>query len=401
MGEAPYRDYTFLFVDGSGGGLEHLNSTTIGARAAALARDPRAAAGVTAHEFWHLWNVKRLRPAELGPFDYQRVVRTPSLWWSEGVTDYFGAELLRRAGLRDSAAAVRDLEESLQSYLGNPASARVSPERSSATAWDLPAVNAGYSVSYYLQGKLLGDLLELRLRSATAGSRGMDDVMRALYDRFAGARGFAPADVERAVATACAGDPGPAGAGATGAGTAGRDCAWVAPLFARHVRGAERPDWAAALDLAGWRLDTARVAAADSAGRPLPDLRLGVTPFAGVGSAGGAAGGRPRLSVAGPHVAAYAAGLRTGDEVLTANGRSVDGPDAWRAATAGLRVGDTLAVTALRGGRPVRAAFALPGYAALRVRLVDAARPDPRRLATRAAWAAGPPAPVGESAPNE
>jgi predicted metalloprotease with PDZ domain len=204
MGEAPYRDYAFLFVDGAGGGLEHLNSTTIGARADALARDPRAAAGVTAHEFWHLWNVKRLRPRELGPFDYQRVTRTPSLWWSEGVTDYFAAALLRRSGLRDSAAAVRDLAGALESYLDNPASARVSPERSSETAWDPPAVNGGYSVSYYLQGKLLGELLELRLRAATGARRGMDDVMRRLYDAFAGARGFAPADVERAVAATCA-----------------------------------------------------------------------------------------------------------------------------------------------------------------------------------------------------
>ena len=387
MGEAPYRDYAFLFVDGTGGGLEHLNSTTIGVRAAALARDPRAAAGVTAHEFWHLWNVKRLRPAELGPFDYQRVVRTPSLWWSEGVTDYFGAELLRRAGLHDSAAAVRELETSLQSYLDNPAGARVSPERSSATAWDLPEVNGGYSVSYYLQGKLLGDLLELRLRSATGAARGMDDVMRRLYDRFAGARGFAPADVERAVAGVCA------GGAAEPPGERRADCAWVAPLFARHVRGAERPDWGAALALAGWQLDTARVTAADSAGRPLPDLRVSVTPFAGIGSAGGAAGGRPRLSVAGPHVAAYGAGLRTGDELLSVNGRVADGPEAWRAATAGLGVGDTLAVEAVRAGHRVRATFVLPRYEMLRVRLRDAPGASERQRLTRAAWQARPPAP--------
>jgi predicted metalloprotease with PDZ domain len=265
MGEAPYRDYAFLFVDGAGGGLEHLNSTTIGARAASLARDPRAVAGVTAHEFWHLWNVKRLRPRELGPFDYQGVVRTPSLWWSEGTTDYFAAELLRRAGLRDSAAAVRDLASSLESYLDNPASARVSPERSSGTAWDPPAVNAGYSVSYYLQGKLLGELIELRLRSATGGRTGMDDVMRRLYDRFAGARGFAPTDVEAAVAATCA-DGAARTAEHRGGSRVRMGRAAVRPARAR--RGA--PDWAGALALAGWRLDTTRVAAADSAGAAAP-----------------------------------------------------------------------------------------------------------------------------------
>jgi predicted metalloprotease with PDZ domain len=386
MGELPYRDYTFLFVDGTGGGLEHLNSTTIGARAASLARDPTAAASVTAHEFWHLWNVKRLRPAELGPFDYQRAVRTPSLWWSEGVTDFFADEILRRAGLRDSAAAVADLADALQSLLGNPASLRVSPERSSHTAWDRPDVNAGYSVSYYLQGKLLGELLELRLRAATGGRRGMDDVMRRLYDRFAGARGFAPGDVEQAVAAVCAAGGAPGDAAA---------CGWVAPLFADHVRAARPADWAGALALAGWRLDTARVAAADSAGRPLPDLRASVVTFAGVGSAGGAAGGRPRLSVTGPHVAAYRAGLRTGDEVVAANGAPVDGPEAWRRATAGLRVGDTLVVDVVRDGRPARVTFVLSGYDTLRVRLTDLPAPTERRRLVRQVWLRGPAAGAG------
>jgi predicted metalloprotease with PDZ domain len=221
----------------------------------------------------------------------------------------------------------------------------------------------------------------------------MDDVMRRLYDAFAGARGFAPADVERAVAAVCAGGTGP---GAT-SGAASGACAWVAPLFARHVRAAERPDWAAALALVGWRLDSTRVAAVDSAGRPLPDLRVSVTPFGGIGSAGGAAGNRPRLSVAGPHVAAYHAGLRTGDEVVRVNGRPIDGPEAWRAATQALRVGDTLAVDAVRDGRPVRVAVALPGYTTLRVRLgelsaagVGDAQTAERRRAVRAAWWRGP-----------
>lgn len=387
MGELPYRDYTFLFVDGAGGGLEHLNSTTIGVAGAALARDPAAAASVTAHEFWHLWNVKRLRPVELGPFDYQRVVRTPSLWWSEGVTDYFADELLRRAALRDSAAAVADFADALQSLLANPAGTRVSPERSSRTAWDRPDVNGGYSVSYYLQGKLLGELLELRLRAETGGRRGMDDVMRRLYDRFAGARGFAPGDVEQAVAAVC-GDRAPPGAARPAAARGG--CWWVAPLFARHVRAADPADWAGALALAGWRLDTARVAASDSAGRPLPDLRAGVVAFAGIGSAGGAAGGRPRLLVAGPHVALYRAGLRTGDEVVGVNGAAVDGAAAWRRATTGARVGDTLTVDVRRDGRPVRAALRLPGYATLRLRLADLPAPDERQRLVRRVWLRGP-----------
>jgi predicted metalloprotease with PDZ domain len=100
-------------------------------------------------------------------------------------------------------------------------------------------------------------------------------------------------------------------------------------------------------------------------------------------------------------VAAYRAGLRTGDEVARVNGRAVDGPDDWRAATAGLRVGDTLAVDATRDGRPVRAAFALPAYQVLRVRLLDAPSPTAAQRATRAAWAAGAGAAGGEPASGE
>jgi predicted metalloprotease with PDZ domain len=343
-GELPYREYAFLFVDGSGGGLEHLNSTTIGARAAALARDPASAAGVTAHEFFHTWNVKRLRPRELGPFDYLRDVRTPNLWWSEGVTDYFAEEILRRAGLQDSAAAVAGLAANLSAWLNNPAATRVAPERSSRTAWDPPAANEGHAISYYLQGALLGEVLELWIRDASGGRRGMDDVFRTLYDRFAGATGFTAPDVERAVAAAC-------------------DCD-AAPFFAAHVRDARPVDWGRWLGLAGWRLDTTRVVAADSAGRPLPDLRASLGTFAGIGSAGGAAGTRPRLSVQGPHTAWYRAGLRGGDEVVSVRGRPVDGP--------------------------ARATVVLGGYQTVRVRLTDLPTLTERQRRLRAVWLRGP-----------
>jgi predicted metalloprotease with PDZ domain len=369
-GELPYREYSFLFVDGSGGGLEHLNSTTIGARAAALARDPASAASVTAHEFFHTWNVKRLRPRELGPFDYLRDVRTPNLWWSEGVTDYFAEEVLRRSGLQDSAAAVAALTASVASWLNNPAATRVSPERSSMTAWDTPAANQGYTISYYLQGALLGELLELRLRDATGGRRGMDDVFRTLYDRFAGATGFTAPDLERAASAAC-------------------DCD-LGPFFAAHVRAAQPIDWDRWLGLAGWRLDTARVTAADSAGRPLPDLRAAVGTFAGIGSAGGAAGTRPRLSVQGPHTAWYRAGLRGGDQVVRVRGRPVDGPEAWREALAGVRVGDSVAVEVLREGQPVRATVVPGSYEVLRVRLADLPTVTERQRRLRAVWLRGP-----------
>lgn len=376
MGELPYREYAFLFVDGAAGGLEHLNSTTIGVSAARLARDATAAAPVTAHEFFHLWNVKRLRPRELGPFDYMRVARTPSLWWSEGVTDYFGGEIVRRAGLRDSAAAVREFEGAIEEFLNNPASVRVSPERSSLTAWDPPSVNGGYSISYYLQGHLLGELLELRLRSATGGRRGMDDLMRLLYDRFSGPVGFTPPDVERAASEVCGCN--------------------MTPFFAAYVRAARPIDWAPRLAVAGWTLDTTREAAVDSLGRPRPDLRASVLPFAGIGSAGGPAGGRPRLAPPLVTGAWYQAGLRGGDLVVSVNDAPVTDAASFSRAIAGAKIGDTVNVEVLRPTpgaaepEPVRVAVELTGYDVLHVRLTDVDDPSERQQALRQVWLRGP-----------
>ena len=96
MGVTPYDRYEFCFdVDGMGGGLEHLNACRI-----ALPSDapPEALAGFFAHEFFHLWNVKRIRPRVLGPFDYVNPPKTRNLWFAEGVTEYYAAITLRRAG---------------------------------------------------------------------------------------------------------------------------------------------------------------------------------------------------------------------------------------------------------------------------------------------------------------
>ena len=213
-------------------------------------------------------------------------------------------------------------------------------------------------------------MLELRLRDATQGRRGMDDVMRALYDRYAGATGFTAPDVERTVNATCGCD--------------------LSPAFAAHVRGAQPIDWNRWLGLAGWRLDTTRVTAVDSAGRPRADLRASVGTFAGIGSAGGAAGNRPRLSVPGPHTAWYRAGLRGGDEVVSVRGRPIATPDDWRAALAGVQPTDRIEVEVLRAGTPVRATV-LPGtYQTLRVRLADLPTLTDRQRRLRAVWLRGP-----------
>ena len=370
VGTLPYREYTFLYVDGAGGGLEHLNSTTIGVSSATLAKDPTDHASVTAHEYFHLWNVKRLRPAALGPFDYTRAVRTTSLWWSEGVTDYFAEEILRRSGLADEAAARTSLATNLTAYFGNPAHERVSPERSSWTAWDPPSVNGGYSLSYYLGGALAGELLEIELRDRTAGRRGMDDVLHLLLARHAGARGFGGEDVVRAVNEACGCD--------------------LQQFFARHIQGAEPLPAARVLALAGWRLvvDTAEARVTEG-GAPAPDLRLAVLRFAGMGSAGGPAGGRPRLSIGNAESAWGRAGLVTGDELVSIDGRPVADAAALEAALADKRIGDRVRVDVLRAGTPRTFTVTVAGYRTVRARVEDLPTITPKQRLVRRGWMTG------------
>ena len=369
FGRLPYREYTFLFVDGAGGGLEHLNSTTIGAPSATLARDATARAGTTVHEFVHLWNVKRLRPAPLGPFDYQRPVRSTGLWFAEGVTDFFAREVARRSG-RETEEQARDaLADDIASYLGNPAHDRVSPERASWTAWDPPSANDGYAISYYLQGALLGELLELELRQATALRRGMDDVARLMLARHGAERGYEGDDIVRAVNDVCGCD--------------------LQRFFERHVSGAAPIDFDRHLGLLGWRLVVTRRAAVSPAGGPAPDLRVGVTGFAGVGSAGGTAGTRPRLSVSDPTTSWARAGLRTGDLVLRVADRPVTDAATFRAALGTPRVGDTVRVTVLRDGRETTIVVPITGYERVQARIEDLPAVTAEQRALRRVWLTG------------
>jgi predicted metalloprotease with PDZ domain len=369
FGRLPYRDYTFLFVDGTGGGLEHLNSTSIGVRSASLARDPRASTGVTTHEFFHAWNVKRLRPAPLGPFDYQHPVHTTGLWFAEGVTDFYADAIARRVGFVDETQARDALAASIESYLNNPAHDRVSPERSSWTAWNGPSANDGYSISYYLQGALLGELLDVQLRQATGLRRGMDDVMRLMFARHAGAEGYRGEDIIHAVNDVCGCD--------------------LQAFFDAHVAGARPLDFDRLLAPLGWRTIVTRGPATTQAGAPAPDVRISVTGFAGIGSAGGVAGSAPKLSLSDPTSAWYRAGLRAGDAVVRVNGRPVADGESFRQALGQPAIGAEVRVTVRRDGRELTAPVTVTGYERVTVRLEDVADVTPAMRAMRRAWMTG------------
>lgn len=192
FGGLPYRHYTFMvtLAQQGGGGLEHLNSANI-----IVSRDtwnhPKHypdLLSLFAHEFFHLWNVKRLRPTQLGPFDYQREVYTTLLWALEGLTDYFAQWLLAQSGVVPIAQVLKTWANHLATLEMMPGRHVTSLDESSRLAWIRqyrPDSNTpNLTVSYYLKGSLAGIFLDLELRRATGGQESLPRVFRRLWDQY-------------------------------------------------------------------------------------------------------------------------------------------------------------------------------------------------------------------------
>ena len=195
---APFKDYLFLLnaVNDGYGGLEHRNSTALICGRKDLPRlgDSRASDGYTtllgliSHEYFHTWNVKRLRPAEFAQYDYARENYTELLWFFEGFTSYYDDLLLRRAGLIDDATYLKLITKTINQVLQTPGRRVQSVAQSSFDAWvkyyrqDENTPNA--TVSYYTKGSLVALCLDLSLRRD--GRSTLDDVMRALWQRSQG-----------------------------------------------------------------------------------------------------------------------------------------------------------------------------------------------------------------------
>ena len=212
-GQLPYDKYVFLNIllgAEPGGGLEHQNSTVLmtGRFTTRTRRAYVAWLELASHEFFHAWNIKRLRPVELGPFDYENEVHTRSLWVAEGVTDYYGELLVHRAGLSTRDEYLENLASHIETVQTAPGRLVQSAELASFDAWIKyyrPDENSSnVSISYYEKGLVIAFLLDARIRTATKGLRGLDDVMRAAYEKYAGTRGFTPAEFQ-AVAEQVAG----------------------------------------------------------------------------------------------------------------------------------------------------------------------------------------------------
>ncbi len=353
MAGLPLSHYTFVycFKDTAGGGMEYRNGTLIFGPAECA--DCRLSS-LTAHEFFHLWNVKRIRPVSLEPLDHARPMPSPSLWFVEGVTSTFAEFIRLRAGIVAHGEFLSHLGKRISRYRARPARLEQSAEQGSVEAW-----LEGYpeyagprrSVSYYLRGELIGYLLDLFIRHRTKNRRSLDDVLRLLDERYASAgRFYDDTDaIERAVSEVARSD--------------------ASEVIASLVRRPDPIDWNAYLRYAGYRLAVRKKQRVDFG------LSLQGSPGSGI-----------FVSAIEPQSAARQAGFRLGDRIVRYGARRVDcGPEELAAA---LRrsAGGRLSLEVERQGSLLEIEIAPRMTATFAYRIVSAGRPTPAQLRVRQGW---------------
>jgi predicted metalloprotease with PDZ domain len=215
MGDIPFKHYTFIAIGPGGGGIEHLNSTAISFDGTGMdnPESRKRMLSFLAHEYFHHYNAKRIRPVELGPFDYDKGSRTEMLWVAEGITSYYEAFLLKKAGITSETDVLKKFERHILNYENKPGRLFQSVSQASYDTWaDGPFGRTGddvnKTISYYDKGPALAMLLDFKIRHESANKRSLDDVMRTLYKEYyqAKKRGYTPTEF-RTVCEQAAGVP--------------------------------------------------------------------------------------------------------------------------------------------------------------------------------------------------
>jgi predicted metalloprotease with PDZ domain len=310
MDDPPSGTYVFIyhFPRGpAGGGMEHANSTAIDVSAKRL-EDPASLTGVTAHEFFHRWNVKRIRPQSLEPIDYTKENYTTALWFSEGFTSTAGEIATLRAGLKSADVFLKDIAGQIQQLESRPAHRTQSAEESSLDAW-LERYDHYFqptrSISYYNKGDLLGVALDLQLRQTTGCQVSLRELFRWMNQHYAKQGRFFP-DSQ----------------GVREAGQAvGRSD--LDAFFEKYVSGTEEVPWNDFFRVVGFELKQVTVSVAD----------LGFV-------LGRRIGDSAAVSQVTPNGEADRAGLTTGDAILTIDGQPTSSN--LRQTLEQLKPGDTL-----------------------------------------------------------
>ncbi len=310
MQDRPFQQYTFIYHlpnRPAGGGMEHAYSTAIDVSAGALRNGLAPLESVSAHEFFHLWNVKRIRPASLEPVDYTRENYTRALWFSEGVDSTVSEYILLNAGLTDERRFLQHFAGQIRELQRRPAHLTQSVEESSLDAWleKYPPYNQPQrSVNYYNKGEIVGYLLDLAVRDGSHGRASLRDVFQWMNQHYAKqGRSF----------------PDSAGVQEAAEAVSGAKLGW---FFQKYVAGTEELPYDELLKTVGLRLDRRKVNVAT------------------LGFSMAFSGDAPVISSMESGSNAEIAGLREGDIIVSMN----DGPvnRGRRSALAGMSPGDAM-----------------------------------------------------------
>lgn len=319
FGGAPFKRYLYIVHLSPGsfnGGLEHRASNVINTEDF----NPLAIDDLAAHEYFHAWNVKHIRPKVLGPFDYAKQVRTGNLWFAEGVTDYYAYRTTYRAQLQDEVRMLETYAMQIAELQGSRKRLQKTIEEVSIGAWETGGFGDD-DLSYYTKGSIIGLLLDAAIRDATKGVKSLDDVMRLLYRNHRLPKpGFEEDSLRVAINE-----------------VAGAD---LSAIYSRMVRSKQEMPYEL-LGKIGYRLE--------EPGKRYPFLEFAFR-------------GQILTSVQGPLARA---GLRAGDQLVSVNGQPFSA-----SAMAGLRAGDTLKIEAKRGDRVGTFTAPLPSRVAPGYRIV-------------------------------
>jgi len=327
MGEIPYQHYTFLLMGRGAGGVEHLTSAAMLFDGTSLATPDgyRRWLSFAAHEYFHTYNVKRIRPIALGPFDYDRENYTTMLWEAEGFTSYYQDLLVKRAGLMNAEQYFATLTNNISAYENSPGHLFQSAAQSSVDTWIRGDNAANTTISYYNKGPAIGAMLDYKIRAETNNRESLDDVMRALYHEYfeQKKRGFTDGEF-RAVCERIAGVP-------------------LSELFDDYVATNKPVDYAKYFALAGLKIDT------ELRGQPAAYLGA-VTGNGGRGGRGATAATNTAQVIS--HVdydsPADHAGLSVQDEILAIDGMRVSSVNE---ALRGRKPGDRIRILLARDNR--------------------------------------------------
>lgn len=356
-GENPNKHYTFIVHNNlkSGGGLEHLSSTTLGASREAYGTESgyQNFLSLAAHEHFHLWNVKRLRPIALGPFDYDNENYTTNLWIAEGFTAYYQDIIVRRTQLYPPENYLVILGNEI-SLLENQPGAKVQTlSQSSFDAWIKayrPNENsANTTISYYTKGAIVALLLDLEIINDTKGKNSLDDVMRYMYNEYykVKKRGYTDAEFKQGLEK-----------------FAGKN---LDDFYAKYINGLTPIDYDSYLKYAGYKLTNEL---ADS-----NEPALGVTLFAGTT--------RVIVSSVTRDSPAWIDGINANDEIMAIDGIPV--PIAGGLLN-GKKVGDKIMVTLIRDGLTMTLPVTLLKSPRVKYKIEELPKVSQEQLVVRKKW---------------